>query len=144
VGNEVGAEVPLVVEAAVPLPTGGKVVSILQDDSGCDAEGSDGEGRSNDDLSSDDGEGSDNDDSQGSNNGDGEDSGSDDGEDKAVHIPFRMTLAGIVWFKCLICIREEYDSKAKVVLHAIEVISQDVGSPNVVKHHRQVLRARRR
>jgi hypothetical protein len=76
---------------------------VPQDDSGSDGWGSDY-------LGSDDNEGS----------------GSDDGEDKAMHIPFRMTSSGSTWYMCPICIGEEYDSDAKVVLHALEVIKHDV------------------
>jgi hypothetical protein len=71
-------------------------------------------------------------------------SDNDDSEDKALHIPFRMTPAGIMSFKCRICLGEEYDSEAKVVLHAIDVIKQDAGSLDVVEWHCQVLWARRR
>jgi hypothetical protein len=93
------------VEAEVPPPTVEKFVLVPQDDSG-----SDGEGSGNDDFGNDDFKGSD----------------SDDGEDKAIHNPFRMTP----WFKCLICLREEYDCEAKVVLHVVEVIKQDARSPD--------------
>jgi hypothetical protein len=109
-------------EAEVPLLAAKKVVSVLQDDSG-----SDGEGYVNDDLGSDDGEGC----------------GSDDSEDKAMHIPFRMTPR-IMWFKCPICLREEYDLEAKMVLHVLEVIKQDAGMPEVDEWHHQGLQARRR
>jgi hypothetical protein len=54
----------------VPPPPAEKVVSLLQDDSG-----SDNEYNSSDDL------------------------GNDYGEDKAMHIPFKMTPSGIMWFK---------------------------------------------
>jgi hypothetical protein len=57
-----------------------------------------------------------------SDDGDGGGSSSDDGEDKAIHIPFRMTPSGIMWYNCLICLMEEYDFEAKVVLHGLEVI----------------------
>jgi hypothetical protein len=100
--------------------------------------GSDSEGSGSDDLGSDNSEGSSND------NDDGEDNGSNDGEDKAMHIPFRMTPARIMWFKCPVCLGEEYDSKAKVVPHVVEVIKQDVGSLDVVERHRQVLWATQR
>jgi hypothetical protein len=36
-------------------------------------------------------------------------------------------------FECRICLGEEYDSEAKVVLHAIDVIKQDAGSLDVVE-----------
>jgi hypothetical protein len=73
---------------------------------------------------------------RGSDDSDGEGSGSDDGEDKAMCIPFRTTPARVLWFKCPMCLREEYDFEPKVVLHAVEVIKQDAGSPNVVECHR--------
>jgi hypothetical protein len=85
------------------------VVSVLQDDSGSGSEG-------NNDLGSDDGEGSGSDD--------------DKDKDKAMCIPFTMTPFGIMWYKCPICL-EEYDSEAKVVLHALEAFKQDV-----VERHR--------
>jgi hypothetical protein len=75
----------------------------------------------------------------GSNNGNNEGSSSDDNEDKAMCIPFRTTPSGIMWFKCPVCLREEYDSKAKVLLHALEVIKQDAGTSDVVVWHHQVL-----
>jgi hypothetical protein len=68
----------------------------------------------------------------------------DDGEEKAMHIPFRKTTSGIMWFKCSICVEEEYDSEAKVVHHGLEVIKQDAGMPDMVERHLQVLQARRR
>jgi hypothetical protein len=108
-------------EAEVPLLAAKKVVSVLQDDNG-----SDGEGYVNDDLGSDDGEGCSNDDS----------------EDKAMHILFWMTPSRIMWFKCPICLGEEYDLEAKMVLHVLEVIKQDAGMPEVDKWHRQGLQAR--
>jgi hypothetical protein len=74
-GNKIGMEVPLVAEVAIPPPPSKKVVSIPQDDSGSDSEGS-----SSDDLGS------------GSDNG--------KGEDRAMHIPFRMTPSGVMWYKC--------------------------------------------
>jgi hypothetical protein len=103
------------------LPVAENVVSVLQDDSGSGGEDSN-------DLGSDDGEGSGSDDDEGS--------GSDDGKDKAMHIPFRMTPSGIMWYKCPVCLKE-YDSEAKVVLHALEAFKQDVVEP-----HRQVLQTR--
>jgi hypothetical protein len=112
VGDEVGAVVP---------PTAEKVVSVTQDDSG-----SNGEGSSSDYLGSD----------------DSEVSGNDDGENKAMCIPFRTTPYGMMRFKCPICLGEEYDSEAKVVHHALEVIKQDVETLDVVEWHRQVLQSR--
>jgi hypothetical protein len=47
-----------------------------------------------------------------------------------------MNPSESMWYKCPICLREEYDSKAKVVLHALEVIKQDAGTPVVVEQHR--------
>jgi hypothetical protein len=70
---------------------------------------------------------------------DDEGSSSDDGENKAMYIPFMMTPSRIMWYKCPICLGEEYGSEAKVVLHALEVIKQDM-----VEWHCQVLQARRR
>jgi hypothetical protein len=102
VGDEVGAELPLEAEAAVSPPIVEKVLLVPQDN--CD---SDGEG--NDDLGSDDGEGS------GINDGDGEGIDRDDSEDKAMCIPFKTTPSRVMWYKCPICLREEYDSEAKVV-----------------------------
>jgi hypothetical protein len=67
------------------------------------------EGSGSDDLGNDDNEGSDSDDS------DSKGSDDDDSKDKAMHIPFRTTLSGIMWYKCLICLSEEYDSETKVV-----------------------------
>jgi hypothetical protein len=81
-------------------------------------------------LGCDDGEGSDS---------DGEGSGSTDGEDKAMYIPFRKTTSGIMWFKCPVCVKEEYDSEVKVVHHTLEVIKQDAGMLNMVDRHVQVL-----
>jgi hypothetical protein len=130
VGDEVGAEVSLVADTAVPPPPAKKVVSIPQDNNNNDGVG-------NDDFGSDNCEGSDN------NDGEGSGSDSDNGEDNAMHIPFMMTPSGIMWYKCPVCLREEYDSEAKVVLHALEVIKQDVRMPNVVERHHQVLQARR-
>jgi hypothetical protein len=78
-----------------------KVVLVSQDDNN-----NDGEGSGSDDLGTDDGEGS----------------GSDDGKDKAMRVPFRTTPSGITWFKCHVFLEEEYDSEAKVVLHALKVI----------------------
>jgi hypothetical protein len=80
VGDEVGAEVPLVKEVAVLPAVVEKVVSVLQDDSNNDDEGrdSDDEGSGSNDLGNDDSEGGDN------NDGNGEGSGS---EDNHVH-PF--------------------------------------------------------
>jgi hypothetical protein len=75
VGDEVGVEVP-------PL-TAKKVVSVPQDDSSSDGEGSD-------DLGSNDGKGSNND------YDDGEGSGNHDGKDKAMCIPFRTTPSRIM------------------------------------------------
>jgi hypothetical protein len=117
VGDEVGAEVMLVAKAAIAPPTAEKVVSVPQDDSDDEGSDNDSEVSSHDDLGRDDGEGS----------------GNDNGEDKALRIPFRMTPTGVMWFKCPVCLREEYDSKAKVVLHAVNVIKEDAGSPNVVE-----------
>jgi hypothetical protein len=74
VGNEVGAEVLPVGEAVVPPPMAENVVSVPQDNSGSNGEGSN-------DLGSDDGEGSD----------------SDDSEDKGMCMPFR-TSPGIMWY----------------------------------------------
>jgi hypothetical protein len=107
-GDEVGAEAPPVVRAVVP-----------QGDSNNDDEGSDsdGKGSGSDDL--------------GSNYGEG--NGSDGGEDKAMCVPFRTTLARIMWFKCPVCLKEEYVYEAKVVLHVVDVIIQDAGSPNMVE-----------
>jgi hypothetical protein len=99
----VRVEVPLVADAAVPSPTAGNVVSVPQDDSGSD-------GKGNNDLGND----------------DGESSNHDNGEDKAMHIPLRKTPSRIMWYICPVCLEEEYDSEGKVVLHALEVIKQDV------------------
>jgi hypothetical protein len=59
---------------------------------------------------------------EGSSNNDDEGSGSDVGEDKAKRIPFRKAPSGIMWYKCPICLREDYDSVFKVVLHTLDVI----------------------
>jgi hypothetical protein len=104
---------------AVPLPAGEKVVSVPQDDN-------DGKGSNNDDFSTDDDEGS----------------GSNDDEDKAICIPFCTTPAGSMSFKCPMCLGEQYDSEATVVLHAIDVSKQDTGLLDLVEQHRQVLWAR--
>jgi hypothetical protein len=134
VDDEVGAEVSPVAEVVVPPLVAMKIVSVSQDNNDSDDESndSDGVGNASDDL----GSSSDDDEHDGSDN--------DDSEDKALHIPFRMTPAGIMSFKCRICLGEEYDSEAKVVLHAIDVIKQDAGSLDVVERHCQVLWARRR
>jgi hypothetical protein len=66
---------------------------------------------------------------------DGRGSGSDDGEDKAIHIPLRMTPFGIMWFNCTICLKEDYDSKAKAMHHVLEVIKQDAGMMDLVEQH---------
>jgi hypothetical protein len=87
-----------------------KVVSVLQDDSG-----SNGEGNGSFNL------------------------GSDDCEGSGMCIPFKMTPSGIMWYKCHVCLREEYDSKAMVVLHALQVIKQDAGARDMVTWHHQVL-----
>jgi hypothetical protein len=60
----------------------------------------------------------------------------DNGKDKAMCHPFRTTPSGILWFKCLIYLREDYDFEAKVVLHVLEVIKQDEGMLDVVECHR--------
>jgi hypothetical protein len=126
VGDEVGAEVLLVAKAAIAPPMAEKVVSVPQDDSDDEGSDNDSEVSSHDDLGRDDVEGS----------------GNDNGEDIALLIPFRMTPTGVMWFKCPVCLGEEYDSKAKVVLHAVNVIKEDAGSLNVVERHLQILRAR--
>jgi hypothetical protein len=105
-------------EVAVLPSAAEKVVSVPQDDSDSGGEGHDnGEGSSSD-------------------NGDGKGSSNDNGEDKAMHIPFRTTPSGIMWFKCPICLGTKFDSEAKVVLHALDVIKQDAGMPDVVEWHR--------
>jgi hypothetical protein len=88
VGDEVGVEVPLVANEVVPPPVAEKVVSGPQDDNGSDDEGNDNHGSGRDD-------------------GDGEGSGRDDGEGKAMHIPFRTTPSGIMWFKCPVCLGDD-------------------------------------
>jgi hypothetical protein len=143
-GDEVAAKVPLVAEVAVPLVAEAavppavvkKVVSVLQDDSNNDDEGrdSDGEGSGSDDLGKDNGE------SRDSNDGNGEGSGS---EDSHAH-PFQDDSCWDHVAQVPVCLREEYDSEAKVVLHAIDIIKQDAGSLNMVEWHRQVVWARRR
>jgi hypothetical protein len=112
VGDEVGVDVLLVAGAAVPLPATERVVSVPQDNSNSDDECS-----GSDDMDN--------------NNGGG--SGSDDGEDKATRIPFKTTPSRIMWFKCPICVGEEYDYEDKVVLHALEVIKQNVGTPDAIE-----------
>jgi hypothetical protein len=76
-------------------------------------------------------------DGKGSSSDDGEGSGSDDNEDKVMD-----NDEDKVMYKCPICLGEEYDFEAKVVLHALEVIKQDAGTSDVVERHRQVLQAR--
>jgi hypothetical protein len=71
VGDEVGEEVPPVVEAVSPPLAAKNVVLVPQDDINSDDEGSDDMGSS-----------------------------SDNGEDKAMHIPFSTTPPGIMWYKC--------------------------------------------
>jgi hypothetical protein len=84
VGNEVGVEVLLVAEAAIPLPVAEKVVSVTQDEGSDDVGSNDGKRIKSDDS---------------------DDNSSDDGEDKAMCIPFRMTPSRIMWYKCPICLK---------------------------------------
>jgi hypothetical protein len=51
-----------------------------------------------------------------------------------------MTLSGIIWFKCHVCLGEEYDSSVKVILHAFDFINNNAGAPDVVEQHCHVLR----
>jgi hypothetical protein len=126
--NEVGVVVLPMAQTAVPLVAAEKVVLVPQKDNGSDNRGSDGdgEGRRSNGMGSDDGEGS----------------GSDDDEDKALRIPFRTTPLGIMWFKCPVCLGEEYYSEAKLVFQAVDISKQDAGSPDVIKRHCQMLWAR--
>jgi hypothetical protein len=107
-----------VAEAVVPPPMAEKVVSISQDDSDSSGEGSD-------DLGSDD--------------DDGEGSVRDDGEGKAIHIPFRMTPSGIMWYKCPIFLAEEYDLRPRLCFTPLKSSNK---TPDMVKHHRHMLQAR--
>jgi hypothetical protein len=75
----------------------------------------------------------------GNDDSDGEGSSSDGSKDKAMCISFRVTLSRILWYKCPMCLREEYDSEAKVVFHTLEVIKQVTGMSGVVKWHYMVL-----
>jgi hypothetical protein len=70
-----------------------------------------------------------------------EDSGSDNNDNSSddegtLHIPFQVTPSGIHWFKCLICLGEEYDASIKVVLHAFDFIANNMIAPDMVEQHR--------
>ena len=69
--------------------------------------------------------------------------GSCDNDDSVLRICFRETPSGKRWYKCPICLGEEYESSNKVLLHVFQFIADKAGAPpDVVElQHRQIARA---
>jgi hypothetical protein len=67
--------------------------------------------------------------------GSNDDDDNDNDDEGALRISFMETLSGKHWYKCPICLGEEYEFTSKVLLHIFDFIANNARAPNVIKQH---------